>query len=311
MRKGNQLKPRKNENSKYRRSRKVMEVEENNTNEPKSVVENPAPPPRKRGRPPKKPRQPADSEEAPPNGDHVTSDGTPHKKRGRKSKAELAALASSKESPNEEESQSLPSPSSEKRRRPSAYSYAEYSDASEGSDDEMPAKPPSPKKTDENKAPSAMPSGKRRGRPPKSHKKIQSHTPKRRGRPPKSSYSGEKSKKDLDNGHDGEGTSPLGSSNKEKHSVITEKKRRGRPKKSEKLESGGKWSDVSTAHAGKFTLPLPVPDSWPLVNNMDEIMTELVEMYNNVKREKRGEFHNQIKAFVFALQWEDGSYSSS
>ncbi|VDK70902.1 unnamed protein product [Cylicostephanus goldi] len=62
------------------------------------------------------------------NGDHTTADGTPHKKRGRKSKAELAALASSKESPNEEESQSLPSPSSEKRRRPSAYSYAEYSE---------------------------------------------------------------------------------------------------------------------------------------------------------------------------------------
>lgn len=35
----------------------------------------------------------------------------------------------------------------------------------------------------------------------------------------------------------------------------------------------------------------------------DEIMKELSEMYANVKDEKVGEFHNQIKAFVFALHW--------
>ncbi|KHJ84534.1 hypothetical protein OESDEN_15750, partial [Oesophagostomum dentatum] len=96
----------------------------------------------------------------------------------------------------------------------------------------------------------------------------------------------------------------------ESNGITSEKRRRGRPRKSEKVEDGAKWSDGSTSHK-QFALPLPVPDSWPMVSNMDEILTELTEMYNNVKEEKRAEFHNQIKAFVFALQWEDGSFSAS
>ncbi|KIH51694.1 hypothetical protein ANCDUO_18215, partial [Ancylostoma duodenale] len=121
----------------------------------------------------------------------------------------------------------------------------------------------------------------------------------------------EKEKK-LDNGHEKRSTSPSEISHRNESSiVITEKRRRGRPKKSEKTDEGGKWSDVSAKNTGKFDLPLPVPESWPLVNNMEEIMTELAEMYSNVKVEKRGEFHNQIKAFVFALHWEDGSFSTS
>ncbi|VDM80416.1 unnamed protein product [Strongylus vulgaris] len=142
-----------------------------------SVVENPAPPPKRRGRPPKKDRKLAAH-----SGEtslyvykkevNVSADGArPHNKRGRKSKAELAAMASSKESqsPNDEESTSMSSPSSEKRRRPSAYSYAEYSDASDGSDDKMPAVK-SPEMSP--KTPSTFPSGKRRGRPPKSQKNV-------------------------------------------------------------------------------------------------------------------------------------------
>ncbi|KAE9416634.1 hypothetical protein Angca_000918 [Angiostrongylus cantonensis] len=93
--------------------------------------------------------------------------------------------------------------------------------------------------------------------------------------------------------------------------VVTEKRRRGRPKKTEKSNLVGKWSDGMAPSTGRYTLPLPVPDSWPIVFNMEEIMKELSEMYANVKEQKRGEFHNQIKAFVFALHWEDGSFSTS
>ncbi|VDM79211.1 unnamed protein product [Strongylus vulgaris] len=204
---------------------------------------------------------------------NVSADGSrPHKKRGRKSKAELAAMASSKESqsPNDEEISSMSSPSSQKRRRPSAYSYTEYSDASDGSDVEMPAVK-SPKMSP--KTPSTFPSQK---------------TDK---------------KEKMDNGIEKESASPSESSRRDVSStMVTEKRRRGRPKKSGKVESVSKWSDVSTAH-GRLTLPLAVPDSWPLVTNKDEIMTEIAQMYNDVKEEKLGEFHNQIKAFVFQLQW--------
>ncbi|EYC17548.1 hypothetical protein Y032_0030g2127 [Ancylostoma ceylanicum] len=134
------------------------------------------------------------------------------------------------------------------------------------------------------------------------------YTPGKRGRPPKNpiivpAESDEKEKK-LDNGQEKRTASPSENSPKDESSiVITEKRRRGRPRKTEKTDEGGKWSDVSTKNTGKFDLPLPVPESWPLVTNMEEIMTELAEMYSNVKVEKRGEFHNQIKAFVFALHW--------
>ncbi|KAK5973445.1 hypothetical protein GCK32_005354 [Trichostrongylus colubriformis] len=92
--------------------------------------------------------------------------------------------------------------------------------------------------------------------------------------------------------------------------VITEKRQRGRPRKSDKPDPK-KWNDINSPSTGRYTVPLPVPDSWPLVCNRSEIMKELSEMYTNVKDEKLGEFHNQIKAFVFALHWEDGSFSAS
>ncbi|KAJ1361394.1 hypothetical protein KIN20_020634 [Parelaphostrongylus tenuis] len=94
--------------------------------------------------------------------------------------------------------------------------------------------------------------------------------------------------------------------------VVSEKRRPGRPPgKREKSKSDGKWSSCSTQNGGRFTLPLTVPDSWPTVTNMEEIMKEISEIYGNVKEEKRGEFHSQIKAFVFALLWEDGSFATS
>ncbi|KAL6725537.1 hypothetical protein Aduo_007584 [Ancylostoma duodenale] len=299
-----------------------METEENTTNETNiSAVEIPAPPVKKRGRPPKhktdKTEPVTQSEEASPNEENIPDGAAapPPKKRGRKSKAELAALAANRGAQGDAEVGTPPlSPSSEKRTRAPAYSYAEYSDASEGSEDDEAPVAKSPKASPKRPATTA-PSGKRkRGRPPKAHKSEAStpapkpYTPGKRGRPPKNrvivpAETDEKEKK-LDNGHEKRSTSPSEISHRNESSiVITEKRRRGRPKKSEKTDEGGKWSDVSAKNTGKFDLPLPVPESWPLVNNMEEIMTELAEMYSNVKVEKRGEFHNQIKAFVFALHW--------
>ncbi|ETN69917.1 hypothetical protein NECAME_15017 [Necator americanus] len=226
-----------------------MDLEGNTMNETNIPnVEIPAPPLKKRGRPPKRDQESLNGENA------IDASHAP-KKRGRKSNAELAAIAASREMLSDGASPPL-SPSSEKRSRPSAYS------------------------------------GKRgRGRPPKAHKSTE---------------------KEKENGHEKTSNSSSETSHRNESSIVmTEKRRRGRPRKSEKVEEVGKWSDVSVAHTGKFTLPLPVPESWPLVTNMEEIMTELSEMYNNVKDEKRGEFHNQIKAFVFALHWEDGSFSTS
>ncbi|KAK6036455.1 hypothetical protein COOONC_26040 [Cooperia oncophora] len=146
-------------------------------------------------------------------------------------------------------------------------------------------------------------SGKKRGRPPKNT--------------PKEAQSDEKSSTDqgaLNNGtlkkndsqseksdSDDASKAQLKGTN-ESGQIITEKRQRGRPRKSDKSDPR-KWNDVSSPQTGRYTVPLPVPDSWPLVCNREEIMKELSEMYTNVKDEKLGEFHNQIKAFVFALHW--------
>ncbi|EYC17550.1 hypothetical protein Y032_0030g2128 [Ancylostoma ceylanicum] len=124
-----------------------METEENTTNETNmSAVEIPAPPVKKRGRPPKNKTEPVtQSEEASPNEENIPDEGAPPpKKRGRKSKAELAALAASRTSQSDAGSPPL-SPSSEKRTRAPAYSYAEYSDASEASEDDEAPVAKSPK----------------------------------------------------------------------------------------------------------------------------------------------------------------------
>ncbi|VDM62021.1 unnamed protein product [Angiostrongylus costaricensis] len=142
--------------------------------------------------------------------------------------------------------------------------------------------------------------GKKRGRPPKSPvKNIQSTNAEKRDEIRNGSLKGSHSP----NNDYSEPFSVQKVNYSDTGAVVSEKRRRGRPKKAERPNLIGKWSDGIAPSTGRYTLPLPVPDSWPIVFNMEEIMKELSEMYANVKEQKRGEFHNQIKAFVFALHW--------
>ncbi|VDL76506.1 unnamed protein product [Nippostrongylus brasiliensis] len=217
---------------------------------------------RKRGRP----RKNAATTGAAPAVNNTDSPATP-KKRGRKSTTEVANAGS--------ETMSSPaSPSSEKRGRPSTWAYAEYSDGSEYDEDEV-----------------------------KMRKKPKS-------KPATTPARVEEIATDAQNNGDSKGSSSP-SDNEDDHSenkqaseksVMSEKRRRGRPRKGDKLDQSER-SDNNAEPSGRYTVPLPVPDSWPLVNNREDIMKEISEMYTNVKDEKIGEFHNQIKAFVFALHW--------
>lgn len=276
-------------------------------------------PVKKRGRPPKSKSAPkaVDPKRVVDN----VGDSTPApRKRGRKSLAELA-----KEAASETVSPPL-SPSSEKRGRPSTWAYAEYSDGSEYDSDADEKRMVRKKRKTK---PVATPgSGKRRGRPPKnrdatSAPEVKKTSTGKRGRPPKKralETNAEEKSGTQNNGTLRKSCSPSGnesdytsghntSESKNAGAVISEKRRRGRPRKSEILDQGDR--NDADSHTGRYTVPLPVPESWPLVSNRDEIMKELSEMYANVKDEKVGEFHNQIKAFVFALHWEDGSFSTS
>nr|CDJ81584.1 AT hook domain containing protein [Haemonchus contortus] len=283
---------------------------------------------RKRGRPPKaKPIQ--RPEESAPVVDGSSDTQVAPKKRGRKSLAELAKEAAS-------DSTSPPiSPSSEKRGRPSTWAYAEYSDGSDSGDDDDNEKQQKKLKA---KPTSTTGSGKKRGRPPKpkpadaeSAPEVKKVSTGKRGRPPKKRPTETSAEESSDQGALNNGTLKKSDSASEKSDscdapkspksalskgasdgghVLTEKRQRGRPRKADKVDSR-KWNDANSPPTGRYTVPLPVPDSWPLVCNRDEIMKELSEMYTNVKDEKLGEFHNQIKAFVFALHWEDGSFSTS
>ncbi|WKY02793.1 hypothetical protein Q1695_016233 [Nippostrongylus brasiliensis] len=248
---------------------------------------------------------------------NTDSPATP-KKRGRKSTTEVTNAGS--------ETMSSPaSPSSEKRGRPSTWAYAEYSDGSEYDEDEVKMR-----KKPKSKPASTPASGKKRGRPPKVRdpnapevKKVSTPGTGKRGRPPKKRpvEKEQETATGAQNNGDSKGSSSP-SDNEDDHSasenkqaseksVMSEKRRRGRPRKGDKLDQSERWSDNNAEPSGRYTVPLPVPDSWPLVNNREDIMKEISEMYTNVKDEKIGEFHNQIKAFVFALHWEDGSFSAS
>ncbi|KJH41798.1 hypothetical protein DICVIV_12219 [Dictyocaulus viviparus] len=285
-------------------------------------------PVKKRGRPPKVATV-ARSKESTPN---LTDTSAPVKrKRGRKSLAELAKEAAKSE--GQLGDNNLPvSPSSEKRNRLSTWAYAEYSDFMlllnySASDDDFKEK--SVKR--QRKVVGAPASGRKRGRPPKnasksveSNNRTETGSTRKRGRPPKKRI--ETSANDEEGGEmirNGTSRSSISTDNDSESFPIqkinsyintetsTEKRRRGRPRKSEKLNPSGKWTDVTVPQTGNYTVPLPVPESWPMVMNMEEVMKELYEMYANVKDERRAEFHNQIKAFVFALHWEDGTFSAT
>ncbi|VDO78717.1 unnamed protein product [Heligmosomoides polygyrus] len=239
----------------------------------------------------------------------------PVKKRGRPPKSKSAPKAVD---PKRETVSPPLSPSSEKRGRPSTWAYAEYSDGSEYDSDADEKRMVRKKRKTK---PVATPgSGKRRGRPPKnrdatSAPEVKKTSTGKRGRPPKKralETNAEEKSGTQNNGTLRKSCSPSGnesdytsghntSESKNAGAVISEKRRRGRPRKSEILDQGDR--NDADSHTGRYTVPLPVPESWPLVSNRDEIMKELSEMYANVKDEKVGEFHNQIKAFVFALHW--------
>ncbi|XGW13863.1 hypothetical protein V3C99_000280 [Haemonchus contortus] len=260
---------------------------------------------RKRGRPPKaKPIQ--RPEESAPVVDGSSDTQVAPKKRGRKSLAELAKEAAS-------DSTSPPiSPSSEKRGRPSTWAYAEYSDGSDSGEDDDNEKQ---QKKLKNKPTSTTGSGKKRGRPPKpkpadaeSAPEVKKVSTGKRGRPPKKRPAETSAEESSDQGALNNGTLKKSDSASEKSDscdapkspksalskgasdgghVLTEKRQRGRPRKADKVDSR-KWNDANSPPTGRYTVPLPVPDSWPLVCNRDEIMKELSEMYTNVKDEKLG-----------------------
>ncbi|VDL82722.1 unnamed protein product [Nippostrongylus brasiliensis] len=240
----------------------------------------------------------------------------------------MDSSASTPDPSEKSETMSSPaSPSSEKRGRPSTWAYAEYSDGSEYDEDEVKMR-----KKPKSKPASTPASGKKRGRPPKVRdpnapevKKVSTPGTGKRGRPPKKRpventwsmyalciFREQETATGAQNNGDSKGSSSP-SDNEDDHSasenkqaseksVMSEKRRRGRPRKGDKLDQSER-SDNNAEPSGRYTVPLPVPDSWPLVNNREDIMKEISEMYTNVKDEKIGEFHNQIKAFVFALHW--------
>ncbi|KAK6022771.1 hypothetical protein OSTOST_11518, partial [Ostertagia ostertagi] len=267
----------------------------------------------------------ADASEAraTPANDAAATPASSGKKRGRPPKAKSAQRSDQSTNVVDDTSETPVLP--KKRGRKSLAELAREAVSGSESDEEYSEKK---SKKHKNKSAPTSGSGKRRGRPPKNKSKDAESTPEvkkvssgKRGRPPKkrplepSAEQGTMDEVALNNGTLKENNSSSEKSDYSEASkvnqskgtndagqVLTEKRHRGRPRKSDKSDPR-KWNEVNSPQTGRYTVPLPVPDSWPLVCNRDEIMKELAEMYTNVKDEKLGEFHNQIKAFVFALHW--------